>query len=71
MVDRNAGKGDIYRPVNKDKYDRNWLRIYGVVCPECNGAGVLGEPDFIGSSHVCTMHYCEKCNGVGYIERKK
>jgi hypothetical protein len=24
-----AGKGDRYRPVNRDKFDENWERIFG------------------------------------------
>lgn len=47
-----AGKGDTYRPVDRDKYERNYLRIFGVRCPHCEGAG------------------CEKCNHIGFVERK-
>ena len=24
-----AGKGDVYRPVNKKRYDQNYIRIFG------------------------------------------
>ena len=33
------GKGDTYRPVNQKKYEENWLRLYGVKCPVCDGSG--------------------------------
>jgi hypothetical protein len=29
-----AGKGDKYRPVNKEKYDKAYIRIFGLKC--CN-----------------------------------
>jgi hypothetical protein len=34
-----TGKGSAYRPVNQEKYDRNYFRIFGVPCPLCKGAG--------------------------------
>lgn len=53
------GKGDTYRPVNQDKYDKNWLRLYGVKCPKCKGEGVVGG---------ITGHWCLTCNGHGLVE---
>jgi len=29
MVDGQAGKGDTYRPVNQELYEKNWERIFG------------------------------------------
>ncbi len=29
-----AGKGDTYRPVNKKKYDKSYIKIFGLRC--CN-----------------------------------
>lgn len=49
------GKGDTPRLVDQDKYGRNYLRIFGVPCPECNGLTTT----------------CHKCAGVGYVERKR
>ena len=36
-----AGKGDTYRAVNQKKYERNYLRVFGKLCPKCKGAGCL------------------------------
>jgi len=36
MVGGDAGKGDTYRPVNKDKYDVNYEAIFNPpVCEKC------------------------------------
>ncbi len=59
-----AGKGDQYRKVNKKKYDRNYLRLYGDMCPICNGHGeVVLE---LGPAKECS-----NCGGLGYIERNR
>ncbi len=56
-----AGKGDLYRPVDRDKYDKNYLRVYGDKCPKCLGSGRIAGVGF---------RDCEYCDGVGYIERR-
>ena len=33
------GKGSTYRKVDKAKYDRNYLKIFGRKCPHCKGVG--------------------------------
>jgi len=54
-------------PTNKKAYDRNYLRIFGVKCPVCNGSGVeCVEPN--GDYSVNCV--CRNCDGLGYIERK-
>jgi DnaJ-class molecular chaperone len=58
------GKGDKYRPVDKDKYERNYLRVFGIKCPSCNGSGFR-------DSGIGSLDSCCNCNGIGYIERKK
>ena len=55
-MDGDAGKGDWYRPVNRQKYDRNYLMIFGDACPNCGGA---------------EGRQCSICNGYGFIERTK
>jgi DnaJ-class molecular chaperone len=66
-----AGKGSTPRPVDRKKWDRAWLRAFGVPCPDCKTKGVVGIPDFEGTTEVCTVSYCPRCQGMGYIERKK
>ena len=43
------------------------------ICPDCNGEKVVGMGDFHNKDKVCTMYYCPKCKGKGYlpIKRKK
>ena len=40
-----GGKGSTYRPVDKKKFDRNFISVFGITCPKCDGLG---------------CHYCEK-----------
>lgn len=49
-----AGKGSIYRPVDQNKWDIGWLRIYGVTCPACKGKKKRTT--------------CNVCGGIGLIE---
>lgn len=58
------GKGDTYRPVNKERYDKNYLRAYGKICSQCKGKGGWT----INNGQLKTV--CKLCNGIGYIERK-
>lgn len=50
-------------PTNKRRYDRNYLRAHGQVCPDCMGAGL----DKIFTNPVT----CKKCDGLGYVEKEK
>jgi DnaJ-class molecular chaperone len=54
-------------PTNKRKYDQEYLRVFGQVCPKCNGNTMgkdeLGLPD--------PELVCNKCNGLGYVEKDK
>jgi len=53
-------------PTDKKRYDRNYLRYHGKVCPKCNGDGEARwhkQPP-----HV---RLCALCNGLGYVEREK
>jgi DnaJ-class molecular chaperone len=74
MVQGQAGKGSVPRPqsaAEKRQYDINYLRVYGVPCPDCKTKGVQGIPDFEGETEVCTMSYCPTCQGLGYVPKKK
>jgi hypothetical protein len=59
------GKGDTYRPVDWKKYDKNYLRLYGVVCPRCGGKP-RGVPCPDGGWTTCP-----RCNGLGYVEKPR
>ena len=64
-----AGKGDTYRPIDQEKYARNYLRIFGVKCPHCDGAGMFKDANGMKSEQAETK--CLFCNGVGYVETPK
>lgn len=50
-------------PTNKKKFDKEYLRIYGEKCPECHGIGLTED--------LTGQYMCNKCFGVGYIEKAK
>jgi hypothetical protein len=51
-------------PTDKERYDRNYLKIFGKKCPSCDGQerGVLCAE---GGWTTCPL-----CNGLGYVEQK-
>lgn len=57
-----SGKGDTYRPVNRNKYDKNYLRIYGRPCDICKEQGWLPDKDRHGKIVKTT---CLICGGSG------
>ena len=61
MVNGEAGKGDRYRPYSPKAWDKAWLRIWGKKCTKCDGLGHIDYPFVV----------CNKCNGNGYLERKR
>jgi hypothetical protein len=65
-----GGKGDTPRPVDKQAYGRGYLRVFGRPCPARCKEGVVGIPDFEGTDHVCTMSYCQVCDGIGYVPKE-
>jgi len=54
-----GGKGDLYRKVDKRKFDAGYLRVYGMKCPDCKNGTRLQ----VGHTTTCT-----RCDGIGYIE---
>jgi len=68
MSKSEAGKGSFPRPVNKKKYARNYVRIFGQGCPMCGGKGFLMD-DFPvknkQSKKIKTI--CIVCNGKGKV----
>ena len=51
-----AGKGDVPRRMDRDKWDLGWLRAYGRRCPVCKKQPQEG---------------CPKCGGIGYVRKKR
>lgn len=67
MVDGfGAGKGDKERPCNRKQFCDNWIKCFGVDCPDCGGCGKQhdGDKDFYDIP-------CKTCNGLGKVERKR
>jgi len=60
------GKIDDSHPVDKKKYDWNYLRLFRVPCPDCKGSGVL--PTTLG---IRTRYECLRCGGWGHVEKSK
>jgi len=52
-------------PTDKVKYDKGYLRLFGKICPLCNG-----KPRGILSKYGEGWTTCPRCNGIGYVERK-
>ena len=52
------GKGDTYRPVNKEQYDRNYERIFG------GKMGLLRNGTRPGTETVKRCTSCNKIKGV-------
>ena len=45
-------------PTDKTKYDKNYLRLYGKLCFECNGYGYVED-----------NKTCDNCKGIGYVKK--
>ena len=63
-----CGKTSDPRPclVDKREYDRNYLKVFGVMCEDCRGTGVL--PTLPG---IRTRYWCNNCGGLGYVPKPK
>jgi len=57
-------------PTNKERYDKNYLRLFGEKCLTCGGTGQVGE-EIIQYGRSMGFKECPKCNGIGYVEKKK
>lgn len=47
-------------PTDKQKFDENYTRAFGVKCPRCNSKGLANG-----------KITCIKCGGIGYIKKEK
>jgi len=56
-------------PQDKRKYDREYLRVFGVKCPDCKGVGQLIRANW--QDDITAMEDCKICKGLGYIEKPK
>jgi hypothetical protein len=54
----NAGKGDTPRPYNREKYERNYDRIFGIPCPR----GCVKSVTIALLNHCCPL-----CRGTGRV----
>ena len=52
-------------PTDKDKYDKNYLRLFGIKCSQCDGSGILTY-----DSKLKKIIECGTCKGLGYKEKK-
>jgi len=64
MSKSSAGKGDLMRPCDWDKYQANYVRIFGADCINCEGRGYIPEHDEKGR---LIEHRCKVCNGKGRV----
>ena len=58
-----AGKGPIPRPFGpgeREKYAREYIRLYGEKCDVCNGKGYLEDIDRHGKIIKTTCLICDK-----------
>lgn len=61
-----AGKGSAPRPVNKERYDAEYERIYGKRCTACKGVGYHWDECKLTKKMVKTT--CLLCAGKGRIK---
>jgi ribosomal protein S27AE len=59
MSKSDAGKGDLVRPTDWDKYHENYERLFHPKCPKCGQTMKQIAP------HIRRFH-CTKCEGGGY-----
>lgn len=53
-------------PADKAKYDKNYLKLFGKLCPLCEG-----KPRGILAKYGAGWTTCTRCNGIGYVEKEK
>lgn len=56
-------------PTDKKKFDKNWIRAFGVKCKRCKGSGWIDEYDEELGASIGVKFYCPKCNGIGKVEK--
>ena len=69
MTNRQAGKGDQFRPVNKKRFDRNYTYIFGVDCKNCNGTGKVRVIQEGKQWHEHPTEDCPFCDGLGRVDK--
>lgn len=68
-----GGKGDTYRQVDKQGYDRAWIRCFGEKCRDCKGRGyktsnqIINDDGDVGEF----TDICINCSGIGKIDPKE
>ena len=65
-----AGKGDRYRNVDRNKWDEGWIRAFGKSCNICKATGkvrVVSRSD--GPDVDCRFENCPFCHGIGKVEK--
>ena len=56
-------------PEDKKKFDENWIRIFGRVCPACKGKRWKKEHDPELGALQGVSYQCPECNGIGKVEK--
>lgn len=54
-------------PTDKRKYDQGYLRVFGKICPHCNGGGF--RSDLMSGCDPYIV--CGTCDGIGFIPKEK
>lgn len=53
-------------PSDKQRYDANYLRVFGELCPRCYGTGKNASAVYMDGSQPP----CLRCHGLGYVEKQ-
>jgi len=61
---KRANPEGIKWPSDKKRYDKNYLRLFGKLCPLCKG-----KSRRVSAKYGAEWSTCTKCNGIGYVEK--
>lgn len=64
LITNGQGKTDLPRPTNRDKYETNYVLIFGAECIHCEGRGYYLEYNEAGKPFE---NKCLVCNGTGRV----
>jgi len=56
----NSGKGSTPRPVDRQKFEVGYLRVFGINCPRCNPKNLQNGD-----------RNCIACGGVGFVPKER